>query len=253
LGDENSSGAPWLRGFDEFAGYFAPADIANPYSDFIWRYEPDRTNADVAAFNGPEAVSANADGQPGQYIPDWLATLSNTFIKKHKPFWFNHYQPFFLELNCPLPGNGDRVPPSDAPYSEESWPPAEKNRAAMISRLDGYLGQLLQQLDKVNETSNTVIIFTSDTVPKKAHGIDPKFFQESSSPDSLKVPMMASWPGKIPAGEISDRDCSARDLLPTVAGIGLVTPPKEIDGVPFLNAWPQPASTQPPNASGSAH
>ncbi len=46
--------------------------------------------------------------------------------------------------------------------------------------------------------------------------------------------MIVSWPGKIPAGQVSDLDCSARDFLPTVAGFGLVTPPGKINGVSFL-------------------
>ena len=37
LGDENSSGAPWKKGFDEFAGYLDPNDAENFYADYIWR------------------------------------------------------------------------------------------------------------------------------------------------------------------------------------------------------------------------
>ena len=39
--------------------------------------------------------------------------------------------------------------PTDAPFSEEPWPQLEKNKAAMIARLDGYIGQLLEQLQKL--------------------------------------------------------------------------------------------------------
>ena len=42
-------------------------------------------------------------------------------------------------------GNGMQVP-TDAPYSEESWPQPEKNQAAMMARLDADIGQLLEQL-----------------------------------------------------------------------------------------------------------
>jgi hypothetical protein len=34
------------------------------------------------------------------------------------------------------------------------WPQPEKNQAAMISRLDGYVGQLLEQLQKIHQDSN---------------------------------------------------------------------------------------------------
>jgi arylsulfatase A-like enzyme len=236
LGDQNSSGAPWRKGFNEFGGYFNPADAANPYSDFIWRYEPDRKDSGVAAFNGSSMIYDNTAGQNGKYIPDWLTTLSISFAKKHVPYNVNHYRPFFLELNYTIPGNGNRVVPTDAPFSEEAWPQPEKNRAAMVLRVDDYIGQLLEGLDKIGQASNTVVFFTSDTVPKKAGGTDPKFFQEIVPTNSLYVPMIVRWPGKIPAGQVSGLDCSARDFLPTAAGIGLVTPPKKVDGVSLLPA-----------------
>ncbi len=40
LGDETTGGAPWKKGFDEFAGYFDPADAGNFYADYMWRYAP---------------------------------------------------------------------------------------------------------------------------------------------------------------------------------------------------------------------
>ncbi|HTR40376.1 MAG TPA: sulfatase-like hydrolase/transferase [Pseudomonadales bacterium] len=236
LGDQGSSGAPWLKGFNEFAGYFNYNDAADPYAQSIWRYECNPVHTDLQAYNGTEQVYANAGGQKVQYIPDWLTTLSMTFVKKREPDQFNHYRPFFLMLSCLIPGNGNRTVPTDAPFSEEPWPQAEKNRAAMISRLDNNIGQLLAQLDKIGQASNTVIFFTSDTVPQKAGGIDPKFFHENPSTNSLLVPMIVSWPGKIPAGQVSDLNCSAQDFLPTAAGFGLVAPPEKIDGTSFMPA-----------------
>jgi arylsulfatase A-like enzyme len=227
LGGKDSSGAPWLKGFDEFAGYFTPADAANPYADYIWRYESDPSSGDEP-YSLP--VYPNLGGKKGQYIPDWLITLVINFTKKHTPERFNNHQPFFLMLNCPIPGNGDRYVPTDAPYSEEPWPAAERNRAAMIARLDNYVGQLLQQLNKIGQATNTVIFFTSDTAPQKAGGIDPKFFGEDASTNDLYVPMIVHWPGRITAGRVSDLESSACDFLPTAAGIGLVKPPAKIDG-----------------------
>jgi len=236
LGGEGSSGAPWLKGFDEFAGYFNSDDAADAYAQSIWRYECDPIHNNLQVYNGTEAVYANGGGQKMQYIPDFLTTLAMTFTKKHQQQWYTHYRPFFLVLSCPIPGNGNREVPTDAPFSEEPWPQPEKNRAAMIARLDNNIGELLKQLDTIGQTTNTIIFFTSDTVPKKAGGIDPKFFHENPSPDGLSVPMIVSWPGKIPSGQVSDLSYSARDFLPTVADIGLVAPPGKIDGVSFLPA-----------------
>ena len=105
-------------------------------------------------------------GQKDQYIPDLLTKAAVNFIKINQPDQFNHYRPFFLLLNYNVPGDGNGPVPTDAPYSEEPWPQPEKNKAAMIARLDGYIGQLLEQLQKLGMTNNTVIFFTSDTGPQ---------------------------------------------------------------------------------------
>jgi arylsulfatase A-like enzyme len=239
LGDEHSSGAPWRKGFDEFGGCFGP--IA-PYAGSIWRYEPARRDGLEPGINAEEPVYANADGKQTQYLPDFLTTMGMNFIKNHRQVIYNGYRPFFLQINYSVPGNGNCVVPSDAPFSEEPWPQPEKNRAAIISRFDGYLGQMLQQLYSQGQISNTVIFVTSDTIPIKAGGTDPKFFQENQSTNSLYVPLIAWWLNRIPAGRVSDTECSAQDFLPTACGLAFVKPPDKIDGVSILPAiFGQPA------------
>lgn len=236
LGDEGSGGAPWLQGYDEFAGFFSKADAANAYAESFWRYECNPVQNDLQAYNGTEAIYANTGGKKVQYLPDYLVTLATTFVNKHQPFKFNHFRPFFLTLNYTIPGNGNRVVPTDAPYSEEPWPQPERNRAAMISRLDDNLGALFQKLNDIGQSSNTVVFFTSDTVPKKIGGTDPLFFNEIVPANSLYVPIIVSWPGKIPAGQVSDINCSARDFLPTAAALGLAPTPENIDGLSLVPA-----------------
>ena len=246
LGGDGTSGAPWTKGFDEFAGYLDPGDAENYYADFIWRHDP------KTGFHGKEALIANADGAKRAYIPDLLTTAAVNFIKNNLPDQFNRHRSFFLLLNyTPLrantaeaarTGNGMQVP-TDAPYSEESWPQPEKNQAAMVARLDANIGQILAQLKKFNIENNTAVFFTSDTGPHRDGGIDPKFFQ-SAGPfrgvrgdlyeGSLRVPMIARWPGRIPAGLVSDFAWAAWDFLPTATEIALIKPPAAIDGISVL-------------------
>ena len=154
LGGEGTGGAPWHKGFDEFAGYFDPGDAENYYADFIWRYAPEAilnpTNHQREDYIGKEPLIANTGGNQGQYIPDLLTKAAVNFVKNNQPDRFNHYQPFFLLLNYKIPGADKAAVPTDAPYSGEAWPQPEKNRAARIARLDGYLGQLLEQLQKLD-------------------------------------------------------------------------------------------------------
>ena len=233
LGDEKSAGAPWRQGFHEFGGYFDAADCKNVYPDFLWKYDetPNPADKTTRVFNGREMLYYNTGGRKGMYAPDLFVQWTINFSKHHKQDQFNHHQPFFVMLDETIPGNGNREVPTDAPFSDEPWPQAERNRAATISRLDDSIGNLVDRLKAMDEASNTVIIVTSDTVPRKGDGVDPKFFHETAGADDLRVPFIVNWPGKIPGGQVSGVNCSARDVLPTVASIGLAQPPQHVDGV----------------------
>ena len=238
LGDENYGAPPWKKGFDEFAGYlnrfFNSKDVENFYADYMFRYAPksifNETNGQMDAYVGRETIYANTDGQKGQYIPDLYTKAAVNFIKNNLPDAANHYQPFFLLLNYPVPKAGMTVP-SDAPFSSEAWPQAQKNQAAIISRLDGYVGQLQEQLQKSGMTNNAVIFFTSTAVAQKAGGIDPEFFHSNISTNDLRVPMIVNWPGRIAAGQVSGVKSSPQDFLPTAAEIAFVYPAPEAEGI----------------------
>ena len=237
LGAENSSGVPWQKGFDEFAGYLDSADAQNFYADYVDRYAPhailNDTNKQMENFVGREMIYYNTGGKKGQYIPDVLAKAAANFVKNNQPDAFNHYKPFFLLLNFKIPDTNVMVP-SDAPFSEEPWSQAEKNRAAFIARLDNYVGQLRDQLNLLRMTNNVVIFFASATTPKKSSDSDPKFFHSNISPNDLRAPLIANWSGKISAGSASGLNCSPQDFLPTATDIALFDMPTNIDGRSFL-------------------
>jgi len=237
LGSDGIGGAPWLSGFDEFAGYLDPNDESNYYADYIWRYAPQSiltTNNQKEDFAGKEMIYPNTGGQKGQYIPDLFTKAALNFVKNNQPDPFNRYRPFFLMLNYKIPGAGRGAVPTDAPFSSEPWPQPEKNKAAMIARLDGYVGQLLEQLQNLGLTNNVVIFFTSDTGPQNGAGADPNFFKSIIASNSLRVPMIVRWPDKIPAGQVSAYSWTASDFLPTAADIALTKATANIDGCSVL-------------------
>jgi len=251
LGDENSGGAPWKKGFDEFAGYLDANDAANFYADYMWRLIPNFSydesyndkisghwrewnKADGPPAPGREMIYANTQGK-SQFIPDLFSKAALNFVQNNLPDQFNRWRPFFLLLNFKIPAGKIEVP-TDAPFSEEPWPQPEKNRAALISRIDGYVGQLQEQLQKIGMTNNVVIFFSSASVPEKSAEIAPGFFRSNISTNDFRVPMIARWPGKIPAGQTSDYKWSAQDFLPTAAQIAFANPPANIDGTSVLPA-----------------
>jgi arylsulfatase A-like enzyme len=245
LGDENSSGAPWKKGFDEFAGYLDAKDAENFYADYIWSLPPnysyDKASgkfiewspAQGAPAAGREMIYVNTQGK-NQFIPDLLTKAAMNFIQHSLPDQFNRYRPFFLLLNYKIPGDGRSQVPTDAPFSEEPWPQPAKNKAAMIARLDGYIGQLTEQLQKLGMTNNAAVFFTSATVPDKTGAVAAGFFHSLASTNDARVPMIAHWPGTIPAGVVSDFKWSAPDFLPTAAEIAFTKPPAGATGASVL-------------------
>jgi arylsulfatase A-like enzyme len=240
LGDENSSGAPWKKGFDEFAGYFDANDAENFYADYMWRYSPksilNQANNQMETFMGREPLVPNLGGAKGEFIPDVLTKAALNFIQINQPDPANRYRPFFLLLNYKIPGDGKSQVPTDAPFSEEPWPQPAKNKAAMIARLDGYIGQLTEQLQKLGMTNSAAVFFTSATVPQKTDAVAPGFFHSVASTNDLRMPMIAHWPGTIPAGAISEFKWSAQDFLATAAEIAFTKPPEGPDGASVFPA-----------------
>lgn len=245
LGDEGSTGLPGDKGFDDFVGYLNQTRAHDYYAPYL-----DRSDA-AEGFRRLE-IPQNADRQNGLYLPDLFQKSVLNFIRINRPDPFNKFRPIFVCYTPTLPhannelgretGNGMQVP-GDKPYSAELWPPTERNKAAMITRLDQYIGEILARLQEYRQDSSTLILFTSDNGPHSEGGVDAKF-HNSSGPlrgikrdlyeGGIRVPLLARWPGKVPAGRVSDEPWAMWDLLPTLAEVARVKPPKDIDGLSYL-------------------
>jgi len=245
LGDANTTGLPQKHGFEEFLGYLDQVHAHDYYPSFLWRFDP------RAGFDGQETLYGNLAGSKGTYSHDLFTKAALSYLKIYQPEAANHYRPFFLYLAYTIPhanneegarsGNGMQVP-SDAPYSGESWPPAEKNKAAMITRLDADVGKLLDKLKELKIDKNTLIFFTSDNGPHKEGGVDPAFFH-SSGPfrgikrdlyeGGIRVPAIAHWPGKVKPGT-TDLAFAFWDFLPTAAEMAGTKSAEGIDGISML-------------------
>ena len=129
--------------------------------------------------------------------------------------------------------------PSDAPYTNQNWPQVEKNFAAMITRMDDGIGQLMAALKARGLAENTLVVFTSDNGPHREGGHNPSFF-ESSGPlrgikrdlteGGIRVPTVMRWPHAIRAGSVSDFSWAFWDFLPTASELAGARAPSGIDG-----------------------
>ena len=231
LGLENTTGHPNRQGFDEWFGYLNQTHAHDYYPTQLYRN--DRLFI----------LDKNLDGQKGQYSHDLFSMVASNFIR------INRNTPFFLYLAYTIPHAHNElkdkgmVVPSDAPYSKEDWPQMEKNKAAMITRMDRDIGQILEYLKKLKIEDNTMVFFTSDNGPHQEGGIKPDFFQ-SSGPwrgikrdlyeGGIRIPMVVRWPEKIKPGTVSEQVWAFWDFLPTLAEIVNVEPPLGIDGISML-------------------
>jgi arylsulfatase A-like enzyme len=248
LGLEGSTGVPQSKGFNHWLGFLNQTHAHDYYPDYVYRFDPNPLNP----VDGRMPLAMNAGGRKGLYVPDLFTKAATNFVRIHYPQFDNKYRPFFLYLAYTTPHannelnkatkNGMQVP-DDAPYAKENWPQPEKNKAAMITRLDADVGKLLEGLKKWKMDDHTVIFFSSDNGPHKEGGNDPGFFNSSGPLRGIKrdlyeggirVPMMVRWPGRIRPGVVSDQPWAFWDFLPTAAEIANAEPPEDIDGISML-------------------
>lgn len=239
LGEEGSTGVPNLQGFDYFFGYLNQYLAHNYYPDFLWR------NREKVPLDNPQSDIANVAAEFNVYAPDLFREEAIQFIDD------NHKKPFFLYFSTTVPhannekakalGEGNEVP-TDAPYSDKPWPQAEKNKAAMITRLDSDIGKILDRLKVHDIEKDTIVIFTSDNGPHKEGGNDPAFFKSAGPLRGLKrdlyeggirMPGIVRWPGVVKPGSVSDHVWAFWDFLPTATELAGAPAPATIDGISF--------------------
>jgi arylsulfatase A-like enzyme len=242
LGEEGSTGVPTKKGFDFFFGYLNQLHAHNYYPPYLIRNEKREPIPENVQKKGVEGVAE----KPVVYAPDRLLDEAIKFIDANKA------GPFFLYIATIVPhANNEKTAfdkngneePSDSPYSAETWPQPEKNKAAMITRLDTDVGKLLKKLDDLDLAKNTIVIFSSDNGPHKEGGNDPAFFK-SSGPFSgfkrsltdggIRMPMIVRWPGVVKPNTTNHLIWAFWDFLPTVAEIVGAMPPENLDGISVL-------------------
>lgn len=206
MGMFNTTGSPLKKGFDHFYGYNSQSHAHDYFTDYLF---DDDKRIDL-----PERPYAQ------------------NLIQKDALRWVRSVkdQPFFLFYAVTLPHGSYKIDSLGA-YADKPWNEKEKSYAAMISRLDHDVGELLALLKELKVDDNTLVMFSGDNgssfAPDSPMG---KLFDESMGgklrgfkrsmfEGGLRQPSLARWPGKIPAGRVSEEPWAFWDFLPTVAEI----------------------------------
>ena len=262
LGWEGSTGDPTKQGFDRFFGYVCQWHAHNHFPRFLWDLTADA--AERVRYPGNDRT---LNGET--YSQDEFFRVADEFVTAHAD------EPFFLYLPLVATHLSLQIPEDDPglaryretieeePYEHRSGylrhPTPRAAYAAMVSKIDRQVGELLDRLDELGLTDNTLVVFTSDNGPAygRLGGADSTFFESAGDlrgrkgsvyEGGLRVPLIVTLPGVVPAGTESDRPTYFADWLPTLCELtGGEVPAElaaEIDGVSFaptLRGHSQPA------------
>lgn len=247
-GYEQSASTPDKRGIDEFYGYICQFQAHLYYPNFLNRFSRAAGDTAVVRVTMEQNIQYPMYGDDyalrEQYSADmihqealrWLGRQSS-----NKPFLgiFTYTLPH-AELFQPCDSillQYENQFPDDKSYEGNPWSRYNANKnshaqfAAMITRLDAQVGEILALLKAKGLDENTMVVFTSDNGPHEEGGADPSFFgrdgklrgiKRSTHEGGIRIPFIVRWPGTVAGGTVSDHQLAFYDLLPTfceVAGI----------------------------------
>ena len=243
MGMFDTPGSPLKNGFDLFFGYNCQRHAHSYFPTYL--YDDDR-RIDLPGNDGSTRVEAKGP----IYAQDLIAADALRWIHTHKD------EPFFLFYAITLPHGAFQINDQGI-YKDKPWTDQQKNYAAMVTRLDADMGNLLDLLVELGIDKNTLVMFSGDN----GSSFDPKSeigrlfdqtmggklrgFKRSMYEGGLRQAAFAWWPGTVPAGRVSDEPWAFWDYLPTVAELtGTELPPTYTpDGLSlatFLKGGPAP-------------
>ena len=159
-------------------------------------------------------------------------------------------EPFFVWLNTSRMHLYTRVGDEWLREVEQYTSEADYHGAGMLQH-DRDIGVVLDALEEMGLTDNTIVVYSTDNGPEHSswpHGATTPFRGEKMTTyeGGVRVPMMARWPGKIPAGSKLNGIQAHQDLFTTLAAAAGITNVAEyvmkemkqyIDGVNNLDYW----------------
>ncbi|MAS93189.1 MAG: sulfatase [Verrucomicrobiales bacterium] len=230
---------PNKKGFDHFFGVLGHKEAHH--------YHPPRVYRNGEAIDLP----GNHEHEGDNFAPDLFLKEAKEWIEMES----ETEEPFFLLYSAPAPHASLSAPEEWIAKYRGEFPEREVVQkhyrstnepnatfAAMVSRLDWEVGQLIDTLRACNLDENTVVIFTSDNGAQSAGGHSENDFN-SSGPlrgekrdmyeGGIRTPFIVRWPSVIPGGTKSDHISAFWDFLPTACELAGVAPPKGIDGISY--------------------
>jgi arylsulfatase A-like enzyme len=243
MGMFDTSGSPLKNGFDHFFGYNCQRHAHSYFPTYLYN--------DDKRFELPgNDANKKIEGTGAIYAQDLIADETLKWVRAQKG------KPFFLFYAITLPHGTFQINDQGI-YKTKPWTEQQKNYAAMVTRLDRDVGQLLDLLVEMGVEKNTLVMFAGDNGSSfnpdseigklfdQTMGGTLRGYKRSMYEGGLRQAAFAWWPGTVPAGRVSDEPWAFWDYLPTAAELSGAAIPSGVktDGlslVKFLKGGPAP-------------
>jgi len=207
---------PTRHGFDDYLGL--------PYSNDMWPSHPERMQfPPLPLYSGDAVLTVNPDQAQltGEYGRRAVA-----FIER------NRERPFFVYLAHTMP----HVPI----FASDRFRGRSRQGlyGDVVEEIDDSVGQVAAALRRLGLERETLVFFASDNGPWLSYGDHAgsagplREGKGTAFEGGVRVPFVARWPGRIPAGTIVREPAMTIDVLPTIARlVGAPLPDRPIDGL----------------------
>lgn len=219
MGMFDTTGSPLKKGFDRFYGYNCQRHAHSYFPTHL--YDNDKQ---IALPENKGAKKTYAQNLIQKEVLSWVEKQGTT--------------PFFLFYAVTLPHGNYEIDDQGIYADKKEWTEQAKNFAAMVTRLDHDVGEVVALLKKMDVEKNTLILISGDNGASFDDKTPiSKFFNQSMDgklrgfkrgmyEGGLRQPALAYWPGTIPAGRVSDDPWAFWDFLPTCAELAGATYPE---------------------------
>ncbi|REL28268.1 N-acetylgalactosamine 6-sulfate sulfatase [Thalassotalea euphylliae] len=224
---------PNKRGFDYFYGFLSGGH----------RYFPEELTVediyqavDNWSWYKTKLLENETKVELDKYLTDKLSDKAIEFVEREKD------NPFFLYLAYNAPHTPLQATQEYLDRNKHIKNKERRTYAAMVTSVDDGVGRLLNKLEELDISENTIVFFLSDNGGAGNNASDNgplRGHKGKYTEGGIRVPFAVSWPGTIPSGVDYDNPVSSMDIMATIAEISKapVSDKKPLDGVnliPFL-------------------
>jgi arylsulfatase len=224
---------PTDQGFDEWYGIANTTDEAlysshfaydaeKSVTPFIVQTKRNETPKPIKEYNLETRRTIDAE------LTEKAIAFMQRSVKAKKPFFA--FVPF-THAHLPM-----------AAHPDFAGKTGNGNYADVLAEIDFRTGQILDAIDQLKIRNNTMVIWLSDNGPEEIEGHHGtagywRGHYFTALEGSLRVPALMRWPGKIPAGKVSNKIMHMVDVLPTLASVAGYKVPADriVDGVDQLS------------------